>query len=398
MNQGLVDYPPSGDTVEELFAAHGPERPATYWLLALLLVGAMGCLPFVQVDVSVRAAGWIRPASERTELRPPVAGHIVRILAQENGPVSAGAPVIVLSSREVEEALSRNRARQRELGDEISDLDALLGGVRNGSVPATGTTLSLPALRAEQEQFLVQLASYRLAESKARTELDRYSRLSSKGIATQQELDAARYEVERLAAEVELLVRQNVSRWEARLKERKMALADLASEENRLGVELGRHVVRAPADGVLLGVSSLSVGGFVSAGQTLGFVSPAEALRAELFVSPRDIGFVHVGQPVRLQVDAFPYAQWGMLEGEVESVSGDLLGSGAPGAAGAAAFRIIVRLATTTLHRPNGMTGEIRKGMSLTGRFLVGRRSLLDLLHQQLSDRLDPRAGATPAN
>lgn len=389
----LVDYPVSGDTLEDLFAAHGPEQPVIYWLIALLLIGAIASLPLIKVDVSVRASGWIRPASERTELRAPVAGHIAQILARENDQVTNGAPVVVLSSREVEETLGRNRARQREVGAEIADSARLIDAWLKNEASAE-LALSVPALQAEQAQLSAQLDSYRLAESKARTELDRYTRLSAKGIATQQELEAARYEVDRLLAEEKLLIRQNVVRWQTRLKEQRAALEDIYTEEKRLSIDLGHHIVRSPAQGVLLGVAPLSVGGFVSAGQTLGVVSPAESLRAELFASPRDIGFVHPGQKVRLQIDAFSYSQWGLLDGVVESVSGDLIAANSSGAGQTSGFRVVVVPAASQLRLPNGITGELRKGMSLTGRFIVARRSLLDLLHQHLSDWLDPRAGA----
>lgn len=385
-----------GDTLENLFAAHGPERPVLYWLFALLLAGAIAALPLIEVDVSVRASGWIRPAAERTELRTPVSGHIARILARENEVVPLDAPLFVLSARDLEEALARNRARQRESSTEISDLALLFDAWAGGPAPSDAT-LAVPALQAEQAQLRTQLDSYGLAESKARTELERYAHLSAKGIATQQELDSARYEVERLLAEQKLLIRQQVARWQARMKERRAAFDDLLSEEKRLVVECERYVIRAPAQGVVLGVSFLSVGGFVSAGQTLGTISPEESLRAELLVAPRDIGFIHAGQKVRLQIDAFAYSQWGMLDGVVKSVSGDLVALGSTAGGQATGFRVVVAPHATELSLPNGVTGELRKGMSLTGRFIVARRSLLDVLHQHLSDWLDPRAGAMPS-
>lgn len=190
--EGVVDLAGSqGNTLEDLFAAHGPERPVLYWLFALLLVGAIAALPLIEVDVSVRAGGWIRPLIERTDLRAPVAGHLVEILARENDNVPQDAPLFVLSARDLEEALARNRARQRESKAEIADLALLAEAWSSGPV-AGDMPLAVPALQAELAQLGTQLDAYRLAESKARTEMDRYARLSAKGIATQQEFDSAR--------------------------------------------------------------------------------------------------------------------------------------------------------------------------------------------------------------
>ena len=41
----------------------------------------------------------------------------------------------------------------------------------------------------------------------------------------------------------------------------------------------------------------------------------------EAKLSPRDIGFVRVGQPVRIKIDAFDYSRYGALDGVVKRIS-----------------------------------------------------------------------------
>ena len=43
----------------------------------------------------------------------------------------------------------------------------------------------------------------------------------------------------------------------------------------------------------------------------------------EAMVLNQDIGFVHVGQPAVIKVDAFPFARYGAIEGQVAMVSTD---------------------------------------------------------------------------
>lgn len=402
MNQTTL-YPANiaEDSLESLFAAHGPQRPVIYWLLLLGAIGALVALPLIKVDVAVRASGWVRPATERTELRPAVPGQIAQVLARDNDRVRAGQPLLTLRARDIEERLARNRVLQQEKNEIIADLGVLTAARVVGAEETRavlGNRLRTAAFRQDLVQFSTQVDSYRLAETKARNELARYTALAAKGIATAQELDNARYEAERLQTESKLLVEQTLSRWQTRLRDEQTTLADLVSEEQRLAEEQAHYTLRAPADGVLVGFTGLSAGGFIGAGQALGAVSPDDSLLVETFVSPRDVGLVRVGQAARLQIDAYAYTQWGALDGTVESISGDMLGSGATqpgGATGSVFFKVVVRPHRTMLQLSNGVRGELRKGMTLSARFIVARRSLLQVLYQDVSNWLDPQANPT---
>ena len=48
-----------------------------------------------------------------------------------------------------------------------------------------------------------------------------------------------------------------------------------------------------------------------------------EALVAEVWVANLDAGSVAVGQPVKVKLAAYPFQQYGMVEGEVQHVSPD---------------------------------------------------------------------------
>lgn len=409
------------NTVEQLYAEHGPDRPWVYWLMLAGVTGALVSLPLITVDVSVRAAGLVRPTTERVELRPAISGHVAEVLVRDNDRVQAGQPLLVLRSHDLEERMARNQVLEAGHADLIADLQNLttgpvvaaarpsVDGRANGGTPGTLPSPSLrpdgpvvnlsfrtAALRQEYAQILAQLVSYELAEAKAGNELARYTTLATKGIATRQELDNAQYEVERLQAESRLLVAQTLARWQARLRDEQTAQAGLVSEAQRLQEEQTHYTLRSPAAGVLVGFSGWSAGGFVAAGQTLGAVSPEDDLQVEAHVSPHDIGLVRVGQAARLQIDAYPYTQWGTLDGTVISISGDLVGGTGNNAANSsgsapAGFKVLVRPAATFLTLPNGVRGELKKGLTLSARFLVARRSVLQLVYDDVSAWLDPQ-------
>ncbi|UCI25731.1 HlyD family type I secretion periplasmic adaptor subunit [Mesorhizobium sp. B2-8-5] len=82
----------------------------------------------------------------------------------------------------------------------------------------------------------------------------------------------------------------------------------------------------APVDGVVQQLAIHTVGGVVTPAQPLAVVVPSEShLEIEAMLSNRDIGFVHPGQKTEIKVDTFNFTRYGLLHGEVLSVSPDAI-------------------------------------------------------------------------
>lgn len=374
-------------TVESLYAQHGLERNWIYWLILAGVGGALASLPMIKVDVAVRAPGVVKALTDRVDLKTTVSGRISEVLVSDNVSVVKGQALLVVAAEDIEEQQHRQAVLLREKSALIDDLQTLL------TDETAEVGLNTAALRHEAVQYRAQLDTYRLAEAKAGNELTRYTALADKGIATRQELDNARYEVERLQAESRLLREQIRARWAARMNEEKIALEDIISTMRRLTLEKEHYVLRAPVNGVLVGFNGWSEGGRILAGQSVGGVSPADALCVESQVSSRDIGMVRTGQRVRLQVDAYPYTQWGMLDGTVVSLGADLI-AGSAGVPGY--FKVLIRPLADHLVLSNGLRGELRKGLTLTVRYVVAQRSLLQILYDDASAWLSPQSTLNP--
>ena len=324
-----LPLPLAAHTVESLRAEHGRVPRAIYWLTLAGTVAALISLPLIEVDVSVSAPGVVRPATERVDLRLALGGRVARVLAHDNDRVAAGQPLLELATPDLDERLARNAALQREkqavraLLDSLSTARLVSSGVlydvtgRRAVEPSS----SLQAIGQEVEQLRAQLEAGRVGEAKARSELARATALADKGIATQRELDDARYALERVQAEARLAVEQMRTHWHDRRQETAAALADLASEQKRLEAERAQAVLRAPLAGTVQGLVGFGAGAIVGAGQVVGAISPDDRLVVETHVPPHEIGLVRPGQPVRLQIDAFPYTQWGLLDARVVAIA-----------------------------------------------------------------------------
>lgn len=379
-------------TLESLEAEHGAARRWTYWTLLAATAATLALLPVAAVDVTVRARGMVRPAVERIELRAQASGRVQRVLARENERVSAGQVLLTLETRDLDERRKRNHQLQDEHRAMHRDLEQLIATFTDGSPPAGGSPeLATAVARQDLAQCAAQRRADDLAVVRARSALGRLETLADRGLSSRQELEDAQFEFERLQADAHARIQQTLARWETQVREEDVALAALVSEASRLEEERRLADVCAPASGVLVDCDGWSAGAVLVAGQLLGSVSPDEALVVEAQVSPADIGLVSVGQTVRLQVDAFPYTYWGTLPGEVVAVSGDLAGVGGR-AATQPAFKVTVRPGVTRWMARTGARAELRKGLTLTARFVVARRTLWELLRDEARGWVDPES------
>jgi membrane fusion protein, hemolysin D len=95
---------------------------------------------------------------------------------------------------------------------------------------------------------------------------------------------------------------------------------DLIKAEQKTRLQL----LTAPVDGVVQQLAIHTVGGVVTPAQALLVIVPSDSrLEIEAMVSNRDIGFVHPGQQAEIKVDTFNFTRYGLLHGEVLSVSQD---------------------------------------------------------------------------
>ena len=86
------------------------------------------------------------------------------------------------------------------------------------------------------------------------------------------------------------------------------------------------QLLTAPVDGVVQQLAIHTVGGVVTPAQSLLVVVPSDSrLEIEAMVSNRDIGFVQPGHEAEIKIDTFNFTRYGLLHGQVLSVSQDAI-------------------------------------------------------------------------
>ena len=152
-------------------------------------------------------------------------------------------------------------------------------------------------------------------------------------VEEQQELDVQRshlHEAEAAVAAIRETRRQGEAEYRhtlsdelAKTEQKASGLAqDLIKAEQKTRLQ----VLTAPVDGVVQQLAIHTVGGVVTPAQSLLVLVPSDSrLEIEAMVSNRDIGFVRPGQMAEIKVDTFNFTRYGLLHGEVLSVSQDAI-------------------------------------------------------------------------
>ena len=160
----------------------------------------------------------------------------------------------------------------------------------------------------------------------------------------------------------------------------------LAEEQKFKAVvnDLERTEIKAPAAGQVVGLAVQTVGGVVQPGQKLMDIVPEkEPLLLEAHVAPHLIDRVKAGLPVDVRFSSFAHSPQLVVDGQVVSVSGDLLTEPQTNMS-----YYIARVLVT----PEGLKAlgkrQLQPGMPVEVVFKTGERSMLTYLLHPLTKRL----------
>ncbi len=107
------------------FARHSKSSQIIYITVLLVVVGAFVALPFVYVDISVRALGMVTSSQNKTELYMPVSAQVKEVFIQENQSVREGETLLTLYMPSLSEQMRYASENMLVLAGFIGDLEKL---------------------------------------------------------------------------------------------------------------------------------------------------------------------------------------------------------------------------------------------------------------------------------
>ena len=399
-------------------------------LVALLIWSVLGRLDIVAV-----AEGKLVPHSYVKIVQPAEGGIVKEILVREGVQVAEGQVLMRMDTQlsEADRRILETDFFRKSLT--LARIDAELGQAEFKAAPGApaGLVREIEAqLRANRAALEAALAEERARLEKARRELaaaqqvraklaetlphyraqdGAYEKLSKDGFAGP--LMASDKRRERIEKEQEHATQEHViESARATITQSEKRLAQIAAD-NRRQLFAERNDIQGQADkleqerakqahregllelkasqaGVVKDIATHTAGTVVQPGTVLLTLVPKDdVLRAEVWVSNQDIGFVRHGQPVKVKLAAFPFQKYGIVEGTVEHVSADAADGNTQGQQNGAAeksaraaplaYRALVTLKAMQIGEGSERL-PLAAGMQTTAEILLGTRSVLEYL------------------
>ncbi len=366
------------------FSAHFYRGYTLYWFILIIIFIGLGALPFITIDVSVQSRGVITSLNKNVSLVSPLTARVVMCAIEENGKVNKGDTLVILHQSGIRNEIEINRQQILLQQNYITDLSSLLKtNDSNGLV----TTL----YQKERDEYLSALKAYEGKIQKLQIDFERTAKLYWDGVVPLTTFQQDSFKLDVARNDLKSYKTSSHSRWESDRRNYVLAIHELESRIENLKQQQNQYVITAPFDGSLIDFTGLAPGHIVNENQRIAFLSPLEELVAECYISPADIGFIHEGMEVQLQIDTYDYNQWGLLRAQVLDVADDVIMHNEH-----YCYLIRCRLSEKYLEMKNGVRGNLKKGMSLTGRFVITQRTLFQLLFDNIDDRLNTKVITEP--
>ena len=365
-------------TLENLTHKNKPKSISIYLVIVIALVVFLSSLPLIKIDISSQSRGIIRSTTDNVPLTSLVNGKIVYVNLKNNQLIYKGDTLVQLTQESLNTDKSTNESLAGDLQNRISDLSRIV----------TGSNVALTTLEIQQEWNSYNSKKNELESKIAQTKMayERNKQLFDKGIIANAEFEKYSFDYTYSQQSLSSLIKSQKSVWQNQKRDLENQLKNLKGTINKINAESKNYVITAPISGTIENFSGIQVGSFLNASQPIAIISATDKLIVESSVSPSDIGLIHKNQKVKFQIDAFNYNQWGLLEGKVIDIDHNITIQGEQ-----AFFKVRSVLNKTELQLKSGYKTKASKGMTLTTRYILTRRSLFDLLFDKMDDWSNPK-------
>ncbi len=366
------------NTLEVHQFKYSKQSQKIYFFILVFFLGTFFSLPFIKVNIYTSARGVIKPQEERIPLRINQQGQVIFSTLYPHQLVQKGDTLLRLAHPVLDEKKAFFLAQLEEHQSYIDDLMQL---TRNNKRPILHT------LRFKKQWLLYKenKAELNTHFEQASFDFKRDKMLYEKEVIPQIEFNKTQLAYDLAKNALTQFEQRMTTQWTEELDNYLMSQKELKSNLNQLKQNQPQFVLTASSTGTLLIPEGVPVGSRVFAGQKLGELSPNGNLIVEAYVPTHKIGEIHPDAVVKFQIDAYNYQQWGTISGKIQSIGKDVeLLNNIP------VFKLRCSLDQNKISLPNGVQANLQKGLTLTSLFYQNRRSLFDLLFDDINDWINP--------
>lgn len=354
------------------------------WILGMFFAAALIWAYFAKLDEVTTGTGKVVPTMHEQTIESLEGGIISKIFVRQDDIVQPGQILAQLdrtqASSTVDESAAKYRAAlasEARLRAEVNGTPVEFPKELDGYPDLRQSEMRLYQTRRDSLLSEVQLTDQALALIGKQVAIS--ESLIKVGAASNVEV----LELKRQQAELELKKADLKSQY---LVEARQDLAKASAEADSLAPvvrgrsdTLRRLTLRSPVKGIVKSIDISTVGGVVPPnGEVMKLIPLNDQLAIETRVSPRDIAFIHPGQPASVKISAYDYAIYGDLKGHVEAISPDTIQDKMK--PDVYYYRVLVKTDTSALHNKLGKAFPIVPGMVATVDIHTGDKTVLQYL------------------
>ena len=437
-NTGALEFAPAIMRIEHESASPMPRAVlyVTLTLFGVMLVWAI----FGRLDIIAVAQGKLIPGTYVKIVQPAESGVLREILVREGQEVQSGQVLMRMDTdvSDAEQTTVETDLALRRL--QLRRIDAELANTPFNANKQDRLDLHAQAAaqyRANREAYRSQMDSEQAVLAKAEQDLNGAIEMESRlrqivpiyqeqeaahdklvkdgfvsklagldktreRIEKEQELKAQAHQVASLRATIEQSRKRLAQITSAYRQQLQNEYAEANAQRLRLEQEGAKQAYRrdllelkAPQDGVVKDLATHTSGTVVSPGTILMTLVPHnDPVKAEVWVTNEDAGFIEAGQPVKVKLAPYPFNKYGMVKGRVEYLSPDAAElpdvrerdrkNGQEHVMPPSGFRALIVLDTPYLER-DGKKYAVSAGMLVSAEVHLGSRTVMEYLLSPVS-------------
>jgi hemolysin D len=391
-------------------------------LIGMFAISVLIIAIFGRLDIVVSAKGKLVPDDRVKIIQPAITGVIRHIYVEDGQRILEGALLMDLDQTQAQADAVNSHEEKIDSALAGARAEAVLKAQENGTDPIVSHVDGAPVDKQDQAQILADgvFLEYRDKKTEAEAELlqhkaDLESTLQdierlkvTAPMARQQANDYKALVAEKYVSQIDYLDKEQAAiqqehdipaktsyaeELKAAITAQQAQVASITSQFRREQLdalndseqkfEEARNAeikavtrqnllsLRAPVEGTVQQLSMHTIGGVVTAAQSIMEIVPDDALEVEANVENKDIGFVRVGQDTIVKIDAFPYTRYGYLHGKVQFISNDAVDTKKDGLT----FIAHIKLSTARI-KINDQWITLTPGMAVTAEIKTGNRSV----------------------
>ena len=166
-----------------------------------------------------------------------------------------------------------------------------------------------------------------------------------------------------------------------KIEENEKQLAQIKNQINEQNLTLSYQEIKSPLNGIVFDLQPAAPGYVVNTNIPILKLVPIDDLVARVFVSNRDIAFLKKEQSVKIRVDAYPYNEFGEIEGKIDAIGSDVLEPDSN--YNFYRFPVTIKLKEPfIMHKKKKL--NLKTGMSLSANIVLRKRPVLSLFTERI--------------